>query len=277
MCQTIRTNRGSIEYSTTGSGTPVLFFHGGHSNCRETLFQRGWDLSRYKIIIPSRPGYSDTPLGDNYTPIKTAEIHNALLDKLGEEEVIVVGISAGGLSALAFAADYKERTTSLILISAVTRKWLSKDDDLYKRGKKMFSPKMEKFSWSMFRSFFRIFPKMMTKTLFDELSTKSSNDFTKTEINDIKEMTFKQSSGEGFVADLDQDIDPDIIRKIECPTLILHSENDKSVPIDMAFYADKEIPHSVLKTFDNKWGHLMWVGDDCEYPIRAMNEFLNQK
>lgn len=276
MCNTVNTDLGQIEYSIQGEGIPVLFFHGGHSNCSETLFQNGWDLSKYMIITPSRPGYGNTPLGDNGTPRKTAELTNALLNILNIEKVIVVGISAGGLSAITFAEEFPSKSCSLILISAVTKKWLSENDDLYERGMKMFSPKMEKLSWTLFRTFFRILPKTMSKTLFTELSTKQNQEITKSEIDQVREMTFKQSSGSGFVNDLNQDIDEDAIKNVRCPTLILHSENDKSVPIDMAIYADHEIQNSTLKSFDNKWGHLLWVGKDSEYPITELNEFLNE-
>ncbi len=276
MCEITNTDLGQIEYSIRGKGIPVVFFHGGHSNCKETLFQKGWDLSKYMIITPSRPGYGNTPLNVNSTPRKTAEITKDLLDKLEINKAIVVGISAGGHSAIAFAEQYPEKTCNLILISAVTKKWLNENDDLYKRGMKMFSPKMEKFSWMLFRLFFRIFPKRMSKTLFDELSSKPNQEITKSEMKQIKEMTFKQASGSGFVNDLNQDIEHGVIQKVKCKTLVLHSENDKSVPIEMAFYADKEIKHSILKTFDNKWGHLLWVGEDSKYPIEELNEFLNK-
>jgi predicted alpha/beta-fold hydrolase len=116
----------------------------------------------------------------------------------------------------------------------------------------------------------------MSRTLHNELSTKQNKGITKTELKQIKEMTSKQASGSGFVADLNQNIESKTIKQVECPTLILHSENDKSVPIEMAFYADKEINSSVLKTFNNKWGHLLWVGEDSKYPIAELNEFLKE-
>lgn len=277
MCEKIQTDLGPVEYSKVGTGKPVLFFHGGHSNCRETLFQKGWDLSKYMIITPSRPGYENTPLNENSSPRQTARLINKLIEKLQiKEKIVVVGISAGGLSAIAFAEQFPTKTCSLILISAVTKKWLNHNDDLYIRGMKMFSPQREKMSWKLFRTFFRLLPRKMTQVLFKELSTVENPNLTKDEIKEIKEMTFKQASGSGFVTDLNQDIDKDAIQNIQCATLILHSENDKSVPKEMAFYADSHITNSILKTYDNKWGHLLWVGTDSQLPIRDMNDFLKE-
>ncbi len=276
MVKIQNTELGPVEYSIRGKGHPVLYFHGGHSNAKDMLLQTGWPLPNHRIIIPSRPGYGNTPLNQNTTPQQTARLINALVESLQIEKLIVVGVSAGGLSAIEYAAQYPHKTCSLILISAVTRKWLDKNDKLYKVGQKMFSPKMEKISWIFFRIFFRIFPKMMSQTLFDQLSKKPNQKITKAEIEQIKEMVFNQASGNGFVTDLDQNIENRTIGKVACSTLILHSENDESVPIQMAHHADKKINNSVLKTYDNKWGHLLWVGEDRKYPFEDLNEFLKE-
>ncbi len=276
MSEIIKTEFGDLEYSVKGNGAPVLFFHGGHSNSEETLFHNGWDLSKYKIITPSRPGYGKTPLGNNTTPGQTAILTHKLIESLGIEKLIVVGISAGGLSAISFASEFTSKTCSLILISAVTKKWLDESDSLYQRGMKLFSPKMEKISWALFRTFFRLFPKRMTQTLYDELSTRTNQKITASEIEQVKKMTFRQSSGNGFVTDMNQDMDSESISKVVCPTLILHSENDKSVSKEMAFYADSKIRNSTIKTYNNKWGHLLWVGEEANMPISDLKDFLRE-
>lgn len=277
MCEITETEFGQIEYSIKGKGKPVLFFHGGHSNCKEVVFQKGWDLSSYMLITASRPGYGNTPLNQNITALQTAKLINRLVENLQiNEKVIVVGISAGGLSAIEFAALFPDKTCNLILISAVTKKWLNENDDLYKRGIKMFSAKREKMSWKLFRTFFTLFPATMTKLLFKELSTIEKPEITSEEIKEIRDMTFQQASGSGFVTDLNQTSIVATIASITCPTLILHSQNDKSVPDEMASYAGRHIKHSILKTYNNKWGHLLWVGEDSIYPIKDLNEFLKE-
>lgn len=276
MSEIIETALGKIEYSRKGQGVPVVFIHGGHSNCNETLFQQGYDLQKYQLITPSRPGYGNTPINGHRQASDTARLIEAMIDQLNLGQVVVVGISAGGLTAIELANRLQEKVQKLVLISAVTKKWLSPSDELYTKGKKMFSPRMEGFSWFMFRLFFRMFPKKMTKVLFDELSTQSNHTITADEVAEIKEMTFNQSSGEGFVLDLDHDIDPSIIKGIKCPTLILHSSNDKSVSQEMAEHANANMSHSELNIFDNSWGHLLWVGNNKNEPIAVLNAFLDK-
>lgn len=275
MNRIIETEIGTIEYSRSGKGKPILFLHGGHSNCNETLFHKGYDKNHFQLITPSRPGYGNTPLANFDQPDSASKLISAMLTQIGIKEVIVVGISAGGLTAITLASQKPEMVSRLVLISAVTKKWLKPEDDLYRRGKNMFAPDKEKRSWKLFRFFFKLLPKTMTKVLFKELSNEQSNRITKNEIAEIREMTFKQSSGNGFVVDLDQNIADDVISKIECPTLILHSKNDKSVSIEMAQYANEMIANSKLITYENKWGHLLWIGEESKKPINDVMKFIN--
>ena len=49
----IDTDKGQVEYSIVGKEKPVLFLHGGHSNCKETLFHKGFDTNKFQLITPS--------------------------------------------------------------------------------------------------------------------------------------------------------------------------------------------------------------------------------
>ncbi|MBS9462069.1 alpha/beta hydrolase [Flagellimonas sp. 389] len=272
----VKTKIGTIEYSDLGTGEPILFLHGGHGNCNETLWHKGFDQTKFRLLNPSRPGYGKTPLSTFESPKEAASLIVSLLDKIGIEKVVVIGISAGGLTALELAANYKDRVEKLILLSAVTQKWLQPSDALYKKGKLLFSPTMEKLSWGMFRVFFRLMPLTMTKTLFKELSTVKAVNFDHKEVETIKEIAFNQSSGHGFVNDLEQDIASKTLSKITCPTRIVHSKNDKTVSIEMAYHAKKSITNSYLRLYDNKWGHLLWVGADSIEPITETLAFVDK-
>lgn len=94
--EVVETRLGCIEYCTIGKGTPVLFLHGGHSNCNERLCLKGFDREKYQLIIPSRPGYGRTPLGNNRTPREAAALIAELIKYLGLESVVLYAISAGG-------------------------------------------------------------------------------------------------------------------------------------------------------------------------------------
>jgi len=272
----IDTYKGRIEYSIVGKGTPVLFLHGGHSNCRETLFHKGFDAKKYQLITPSRPGYGNTPLNDNFTPKKTADLLVSLLDYLRIDKVILYAISAGGLTSIELATNYPERVEKLILASALSKTWLDKDGQVYKTAKKLFNPKIEKIVWGLIRFFSGIFPNMIANNFYPQFSRNKSYRLEK---NDIIELlsTFKHyNSKTGFMCDIDHDVQHGRISEIQCPTLIIHSRNDNSVSFEHAEYANKMIKESKLIGLDNEWGHLLWIGKDSIETIRKIIEFIEQ-
>lgn len=272
----IETSIGKIEYSLHGRGKPILLVHGGHVNCRETIFQKGLDSNGFCSITPSRPGYGSTPLTEfNKTPNGTAQAFMALLDELNIRRVSVIGISAGGLTALEIAASYPERVQSLVLMSALTKKWFVETDRIYINARRFFAPGTERYTWLLYRMFVKLFPRLMTKTMFKALSIYRPVEFTKDEFKELMQLTSNMRSGLGFYNDLDQTIDQEILLKVECPTLILHSENDNQVDISHPLNAKNKIKKSRLMTFKNRWGHLLWLGKDYFPILIALKKHIN--
>ena len=108
---------GPIEYAVAGEGTPILVVHGAGGG-----FDQGLEVmaplaaSGFRLIAVSRFGYLGTPLPADASARAQAKAHACLLDALGIEAAAVVGMSAGGPSAMQFAALYPGRTTRLLLI-----------------------------------------------------------------------------------------------------------------------------------------------------------------
>lgn len=271
--KTVETKIGRIDYSICGEGTPVLFVHGGHSNSKEVLAHKGFDLGKYRLLTPSRPGYGQTPLMAEVSPAATAALFVSLLDLLQIQQVVLIGISAGGPAALELAATFPERVSRLVLISAVTKKWLSATDPNYIKGKKLFNPAVEKYSWTLFKLFYALLPGLMAKMMLKELST-ARGAITKKERKELHEMILQQRSFYGFTHDLDQQIKTEVLARVKCPTLLIHSNNDLSVKKEHAYFASTHIQDSVLKTYDNKWGHLIWIGEESEKPINDIMKFI---
>ena len=246
-------------------------------NCRETIFHKGLGPGEFRFITPSRPGYGNTPLTDmNRTPRGTADLLAALLDELKTSRVSVIGISAGGPTALEFAAAYPDRIENLVLMSALTGTWFAKTDMVYRGAKVFFAPKIESITWSLYRGAFKLFPDMMSRMMFRALSTYRPVTFTKNEFIEVRQMTLNMRSSFGFSNDLDQTIDQEILSQIACPTLILHSEYDHSVDISHPLNAKTNIGDSRLITFKNRWGHLLWIGADYDPVFREMIQCLSR-
>jgi pimeloyl-ACP methyl ester carboxylesterase len=166
------------------------------------------------------------------------------------------------------------RIKKLVLISAVTQDWLLPTDKAYKIGKQLFSPKIESVTWLLFRQMQSLMPSMTTRTMFRELSKYAPVTFNHSEIKELQETTIKMRSGCGFINDLDQTISRNILSGVACPTLILHSEYDNSVPLNHPEKAKKNIKNSHMITYKNRWGHLLWLGEESKRPIEDLKGFL---
>ncbi|HXH93019.1 MAG TPA: alpha/beta hydrolase [Thermoanaerobaculia bacterium] len=115
--QIIDTEQGRIEFAESGDGPAVLLIHGAGGG-----FDQGLDLGRaflgdhYRIVAPSRFGYLGTPLPADASAEAQAEAHLRLFDALQLDRVPVIGVSAGGPSAMQFCLRHPERCSALLLI-----------------------------------------------------------------------------------------------------------------------------------------------------------------
>lgn len=112
-----RTACGPIEYASYGDGQPVLLVHGAGGGF-DQLLDTAWELaaSGFRAVTMSRFGYLRTPLPDDASPQAQADAHAALLDALGIERAMIVGVSAGAPSATQFALRHAQRCRALALL-----------------------------------------------------------------------------------------------------------------------------------------------------------------
>lgn len=268
-----------LEYSIIGMGTPILVFHGGHSNCNEEFGYEELLEQGYSIITPSRAGYGNTDplLGSD---LQTAcHAYLTLLNQLNIERVHVIAISAGGPSGIFFASHYPERVRSLSLQSAVSKQWLTSKDIEYKAARILFRPSLEKYTWRMISHLSNRFPKFIFKHMLPSFSklpyTQVATQINNDDIDMFRKMNNRQRSGHGFMIDLSQTegISKTDLQSIKCPTLILHSINDNAAPIDHAYYAHQNISISKLCILES-WGHLLWLGQGSERMHDELIKFL---
>jgi 2-hydroxy-6-oxonona-2,4-dienedioate hydrolase len=115
--QVVSSRCGLIEYGERGSGAPILVVHGAGGGFDQGLWL-GDELSRagFRVIAPSRFGYLGTPLPPDASAQAQADAHACLLDALQIPRAAIMGVSAGGPSALQFALRFPERTRALVLL-----------------------------------------------------------------------------------------------------------------------------------------------------------------
>jgi pimeloyl-ACP methyl ester carboxylesterase len=115
----VRTARGPVQVASAGDGPALLVAHGMPGDWRQARLLATDLAGDYRVLLVSRPGYGRTPLRSGRTPAAQADLYAALLDALGLDRAVVLGISGGGPSAYAFAALHPSRCAGLALACPV--------------------------------------------------------------------------------------------------------------------------------------------------------------
>ncbi|HEY2304611.1 MAG TPA: alpha/beta hydrolase [Streptosporangiaceae bacterium] len=104
-----------------GEGRPFLLLHGGGgpqtvTGFAELLATKG----PARVITPTHPGFGGTPRPDGLTDMAgLAALYRELLDRLGLDNVTVIGNSIGGWIAAELALLGSPRISGLVLVDAV--------------------------------------------------------------------------------------------------------------------------------------------------------------
>src|SRR5262249_46620540 len=107
------------------TGPVILYFHGISSPYRASIpLEYPLIDAGYRIVMPNRPGYEGTDDAYDCSAGGIAEMAREFLALLKiKGPVLVMGVSAGGPAALAFASAHATLTKALVLHSAVTHTW----------------------------------------------------------------------------------------------------------------------------------------------------------
>ncbi len=276
VSQLVRTERGLIEYRCVGQGPAVLVLNGGHTNCHSPLGHEAFFLAQgYQLIIPSRPGYGRTPSSTGKRAEAFADALVSLLDRLHLDQVIVVGISAGGPTALQLAGRHPERVSKVILQNAAT-------DGRYASGMirfltyLFFNPVLEGVVWAAFRRFGRVAPQSALKSLMWGLTCLPIDQVLSAMSPDQKlaALAFLQASrsGSGFLHDIHHQCGD--LGRVRAPILVITSKYDGLVYASHAVYVEQHIPQA-QRFISEAESHLMWFSRHNHEIQARMQAFLH--
>ncbi len=256
-----QTPRGPMEYRLEGNGKPVMVLHGGHCSRRTRLSHERLAGQGFQVLTPSRPGYDGTPGHLGRTAEEAADSLAALIEVLALPQVDVIGISAAGPTALAFAARHPTRIRRLVLESAVTLPWSA----IFKIGSPSLFGPTERLTWAAMRVWVRLMPEAAMRTLFLELTTldvrtvvrePSPEDFAY-----VIRMVNASRSGRGFLNDLQHQVDN--LDAVTCPVLAMYSPHDKAVRPQNSTRLVQALSHcEVVATLADS--HLIWIGKSAQ-------------
>ena len=121
--EVVTTRCGPIEVQQAGHGVPLLMIHGsGGGHDQGMAWARPLAQQGVRVIAMSRFGYLRTPRPADASPEAQADAHVCLLDALGIAKAAVMGVSAGGPSAMQIAIRHPDRVGALVLVVPIAYK-----------------------------------------------------------------------------------------------------------------------------------------------------------
>lgn len=255
------TTLGPIEYRFEGVGPTVLVLNGGHCSRDTRLSHERLTEYGFSVLTPSRPGYDSTPSSVGKSAQAAADALACLLDTLQLQVVDVIGISAAGPTALAFAQKYPDRIGRLVLESAMATDW----DEQTKGRARILGGRAEKVIWAVMHLMVKLFPMVMIKVLMHDLTCLDVDQVVRRmsaeDLAFVKRMILTSRSGTGFVNDIEHKVEN--LAAISCPVLVMYSPNDKTVSPRNALRVAREVPTCELYETSSDT-HLIWIGKSAQ-------------
>lgn len=269
----LQTEYGDIEYAVKGEGTPVLMIHGAGGGYDQGLWLgKVFFGDNHKFISVSRYGYLRSNIPDNASVKMQSEAYKPLLDSLGVDKVIVVGVSAGGPSATQFANDYPDRCSELILISAVSMGPAPDDKDPFYVGI-IHTIQQSDYGYWLVTRFFQptILELMGIPTDVYETFDPEQKELAQEMLDVMHPMSQRY---EGTIND-ERMIKSYTVpaENVSSPTLIIHAKDDVLVSYKHAENAHNKMARSQLVLYDTG-GHGMLSQMDSTRLL--VKDFLNE-
>lgn len=246
--KTTNENPVNLFYQDLGKGNPIIFIHGWPSSHALWEYQLAELPKKFRCIAYDRRGFgnSDKPwAGYDYDTF--ADDLHSIIEALNLSDVTLVGFSMGGGEVVRYLSRHgSQRISKIVLVSAVTPFMLKTTDNEDGAPQKLFDEMIEgikkdrpKFLTEFGKQFFGV--TLLQKPVSDELLQWA---------HILTLPATQQSTVECVRAFSETDFRKDC-SAIKVPTLIIHGDDDKIVPIEIsAKKAVKLIKHAELKIYE---------------------------
>lgn len=237
-------------YEDLGTGKPVVFIHGWPLNHEMWEYQLA-ELPKYglRCIAYDRRGFgkSDRPW-EYYDYDTLADDLKALLEQLDLRQVTLVGFSMGGGEIARYIGKYgTDRIEKVVLISAVTPFMLQTDDNTEGVSKENFDDMVNKLSQDRPAFLADFGKKFYGVTLLSHPVSQQLLDWNLM----LCLMSSPKATADCVRSFSETDFRNDVPH-ITVPTLIIHGDADKTVPI--AISGNKTaalLPHAIYKVYED--------------------------
>ena len=267
----------TVHYKTAGNGNEVLILLHGFGASTFTWHRVLSPLAQnYSVFAYDRTGfgYSSRPVSEEwgnknpYSPLSQVEQLITLMDSLGIEEAVLVGSSAGGITAALTTVYYPERVKALVLVAAAIfqggpPRWLRPA---------LRIPQVKRLGFLAMRYYYTYF--------FDEIHKRAWHDPSRrtSEIRDGYAKPLKAENWDRALWEYVCAYEPlnlgNRLNEIERPVLIITGDDDHIVPLRGSKRIADQITHADLVIMPDT-GHLPHE-ENPELFLSIVNTFLQK-
>ncbi len=257
--QFIEINGVNIHYKEAGAGerTFILLhpFGGSTYSWREVMDE----FAKYgRVIAYDRPafGLTERPLPGEweenpYGMKANVEILRELLDSMGVEKAVLVGNSAGGGVAVAFALEYPERIDELILVDPGVGGGRGPQFPAWALPV-MWTPQMRHLGPLMMRDYQESLPRTLERGWFDQ--TKLTNEIRERHLQILKTANWDKAFYELTFAPAYPELRP-LLPNLTVPVLVVAGQEDRLIRSWYFEAVATEIPEATLNLIP-QCGHM---------------------
>lgn len=169
--------------------------------------QRGSGLSDWKI--------------EDFSFERSLADFEELISAVGLDRFALVGTCQGGAIGAAYAARHPERVTKLILVGAFARGWPPPDSMMTEQFHAMLT--LIRHGWGRDNPAFR----QLWTTLFRPDAGPEETEW----MNEFQRITSSPENAARMMAEFPKIDITDLLPKVSCPTLVIHSRDEAVVPV----------------------------------------------
>lgn len=262
-------------YHEAGTGEPLILLHGsgpGVTAWGNFRFNIPVFAEEYRVIAPDMAGFGLSELGEinELYSVMAANRVIRLMDHLGIEQAAFVGNSMGAAVASELAARYPERISKLVMMGAGGLSQATFQPGPSEGFKRLFEflddPTRERMIAWLHTMLFD------SSQITDELvEMRMNNALAPGAIERTKRIFAGMFSPELLANHTPLWTKPE---SIKTPTLMLWGRDDRTVPYDMAHFANRMLPDVELHTF-SRCGHWIQIERKRDFE-RVVLEFVGR-
>lgn len=250
---------------------PLLLLHGFAQTCHSWDFVALSLSDKFRVVALDQRGHGDTSwdIDGDYSPGKYQEDLRSVIDRLGLDNLILIGLSMGGRNAFTFAAENKSLVKSLIIVDAAPqnqkigseniRRFVQQEDEL---------DSIEDFVARVMEYNPRRSPKQIRGSIRHNLKQLPSGKWTWKYDKVLRSGDAILNHNREYSDKLWSDAD-----SVDVPTLIVRGSASDVISMETGEELHKRIIKSQLVTIEDA-GHLV-VGDNPSGFCEAVKGFLS--